>query len=103
MTRGNERDQDRIKAVARAKAAAGGSSTLKSADSNAAKLQLKQAASEARKEEERQLALEAAGAGSQTSSRPKEVDATELARREAGRLEREAAWIQKQVRVAPRP
>jgi hypothetical protein len=102
MTRGNQRDTDRERALARAKAHDGGHSTLKSAEAHTAILQQKQAAAEARKEEERHEALAAANGGGGGPAAPKEMDEAELARREAIRLCKEAAEpesIRRQVRA----
>ena len=60
MTRGNQRDIDRARAAARAKAHAGGSSTLKDAEDHANKLRAKQAAAEERREAERAMTTRAA-------------------------------------------
>jgi len=89
MTRGNQRDIDRARAAARAKAHAGGSSTLKDAEDHANKLRAKQAAAEERREAER-----AAAAGDQPAtgqSRRAGGEAADADKREALRVAREAA------------
>jgi hypothetical protein len=103
MTRGNQRDTDRERALARAKAHQSGNSTIKSAEANTEKLRQKQAVADARKEEERQAALAAASNCGGRPAAPKEMDESELARREAIRVRKEAAvaeFIRRQVRAA---
>ncbi|EOD23408.1 hypothetical protein EMIHUDRAFT_239675 [Emiliania huxleyi CCMP1516] len=85
----NQRDIDRARAAARAKAHAGGSSTLKDAEDHANKLRAKQAAAEERREAER-----AAAAGDQPAtgqSRRAGGEAADADKREALRVAREAA------------
>ena len=95
MTRGNQRDIDRARALQRA-AAGAAHSTLKDKDLHAAKLREKQAAADARKEAEAAAARGAANPGAAQRNAAPELSEEEIAQQRA-EAERRAAEYEARI------
>ncbi len=100
MTRGNQRDVDRARALQRAAANAGGNSTLKDADEHASKLRAKQAANDAKKAQEEeeaiQLKLQEADEERNRKLATEQLHSSKLATIAANKQRAEEEWLREQ-------